>query len=231
MLFYSKLLQFLSDFSDFLNKKPRAVYSLWPSEVLAMAMFMNLPLLYIYVHFTSWPCCVSVQCACIYHLSFPLCVYANEWLFVGVFSCLFFCELYEFSLCALLIVFTDFASLILHSIQFWSMHFMWLRFFLLPVFTFPALHINKCVFSVHSYTLFCVRWYFPLFLFRFELLTVLFELQFSFLTVCNEKCTYAIVPAAHKNHQTVHLARHASRKKAEVVFKAASGNVIIIKYL
>lgn len=59
-----------------------------------------------------------------------------------------------------------------------------------------------------------------------------FELQFSFLTVCNEEYTYAIGPAAHKNHQTIHLAGYTPRKKEEkAFFKAANGNVIIIKYL
>lgn len=93
--------------------------------------------------------CVSVWVH-VYHLSFSLCVYANEWLFVGVFSCLFFSKWYEFSCCALLIVFTDFASLILHSIQFWSMHFMWLRFF----FSFPhsssSAYKYVCVFCSFS---------------------------------------------------------------------------------
>lgn len=140
-------------------------------------------------------------------------------------------ERYEFSFCALLMVFTDFAFLILYGIQFWSMHFMCLRSFL----SFCT-HLALCVFCSFS----------SLFVYFFFACGDTTSLYFALVrasdgafwaAVCsysctrNSKCTYAIVPAAHKNHETTHLARHASRKKAEVVSKAANGNVIIIKYL
>lgn len=96
------------------KNRPSVVYSLWPSEALAVAELTTFITFYMVA--MLWMCVCAV-----YHLSWPLCVYANEWLFVGVF----FPHRVSFSsapciqsLCALLIVFTDFASLILHTFNF-----------------------------------------------------------------------------------------------------------------
>lgn len=143
VLFYCKFLQFLSDFSEFPNKKPgAAVYSLWPSEVLAVAMAMlwtHRFCRFLHRGHAVWVCeCMYI----IYHFHCA-CMRTND------------CLLVFFLVCfspngVLLIVFTDFASLILHSIQFWSMHFMWLRFFFSFTHSSSSAYKYVCVFCSFS---------------------------------------------------------------------------------